>query len=230
MEENKKISKLQLISSKAEAGNVRTFIFEAGSINWVAGQYQGYILTQAGKTEAENQRWFTIASAPSESMIHISTRVSDSAFKQALDALVPGDMIQAHSLEGDFTWEEETIEPVVLIAGGIGVTPFRSILLERHAAGKPLNATLLYFNRTNEIPFREEIEAFARKHPEFTYVPIVGEQITADTILERSPQVNDKTFYLSGPEPMVESIGNELKGLGLNLKQDWFPGYNEENY
>lgn len=230
MEENKKISKLQLTSSKAEAGNVRTFIFEAGGLKWVAGQYQGYILPQAGKTEAEKQRWFTIASPPSGSLIHISTRISDSTFKQVLNALVPGDTIQAHSLEGDFTWEEETIEPVVLIAGGIGVTPFRSILLERHAAGKPLNAALLYFNRTNEIPFREEIEALERKHPEFTYVPIVGEHITANTILERSPLVNDKNFYLSGPEPMVESVGNELKGLGVNLKQDWFPGYNEENY
>lgn len=230
MEENKRISTLQLISSKAEAGNVRTFIFEAGGLKWVAGQYQKYILPQAGETEAENHRWFTIASAPSECVIYISTRISDSAFKQALNALVPGDTIQAHSLEGDFTWEEETIEPVVLIAGGIGVTPFRSILLERHAAGKALNATLLYFNRTDEIPFREEIEALARNHPEFTHMPIVGEQITADTILERAPQVNDKTFYLSGPEPMVESVGNELKGLGVNLKQDWFPGYNEENY
>lgn len=117
-----------------------------------------------------------------------------------------------------------------MIAGGIGVTPFRSIMHERHAAGKALNATLLYFNRTDEIPFHEEIVALSRKHPEFTLVPIVGEHITADTILERSPQVNDQTFFLSGPEPMVESIGIELKGRGVNLKQDWFPSYNEENY
>ena len=49
---------LKLISSRDEAGNVRTFIFETNGLTWIAGQNQGYILPQAGETEAENQRWF----------------------------------------------------------------------------------------------------------------------------------------------------------------------------
>jgi ferredoxin-NADP reductase len=145
MEQNKNMSTLKLISSRDEAGNVRTFIFETSGLTWIAGQSQGYILPQAGETEAENQRWFTIVSAPSEGVIHITTRVSESRFKQTLNAMKPGEEIKAFDLGGDFTWEEESDEPVVMVAGGIGVTPFRSILLERHRAGKPLNATLLYF-------------------------------------------------------------------------------------
>ncbi|MDO8471062.1 MAG: FAD-dependent oxidoreductase [bacterium] len=117
-----------------------------------------------------------------------------------------------------------------MIAGGIGITPFRSILLERHATLKKINATLLYFNRTDEVPFREEFEALARKHQEFTLLPIVGEKISAQNILRRTPETKDQTFYISGPEPMVESIGAELKKSGINLKQDWFPGYDDENY
>lgn len=227
---DKKTSAIKLLSSKDEAGNVRTFIFETGGLKWIAGQYQKYTLPQAGRTESENERWFTIASAPSEGAIRISTRLTGSAFKRALKALVPSDAIRTDGLEGDFTWEEQPSKPVVFIAAGIGVTPFRSILLERHAAGKKLNATLLYFNRIDEIPFREELEALARQHPELSLAPIVGEPVTADSIFARARQASETIFYLSGPEPMVENIGAALKERGVSLKQDWFPGYDEKNY
>ncbi|MDO8569846.1 MAG: FAD-dependent oxidoreductase [bacterium] len=230
MEENETISTIKLITSKPGAGNVMTFVFETGGLSWVAGQYQKYILPQAGITKAETERWFTIASAPSENVMHLSARISPSTFKQALKALVPGETIQRRSLKGDFIWEEESSKPVVLIAGGIGITPFRSILLERQATNKKINATLLYFNRTNEIPFLEEFEAFAEKHSEFTLLPIVGESIGAQNILSRVPQVTDQTFYLAGPKSMIESIGDDLKKQGINLKQDWFSGYDEKNY
>ncbi len=230
MEDKETISALKLLDTKPETGNVMTFIFETGGLTWIAGQFQRYILPQAGTTEDEAERWFTIASAPSEGTIRISTRISESKFKQALKALKPGDTIQRKSLQGDFTWEEEQSRPAVLIAGGIGITPFRSILLERHATLKKINATLLYFNRTDEIPFLAELETLAKEQPEFTLVPIVGETITAEIILKRVSQASDRTFYLSGPEPMVESVGAELIKQGVNLKQDWFPGYDEKNY
>lgn len=230
MEENKTISTIKLIASKPEVGNIMTFVFETGGLSWIPGQYQKYILPQTGTTKAETEHWFTIASAPSEDVIYLSTRISKSTFKQALKALMPGGMIQRRSLKGDFTWEEEPSKPVVLIAGGIGITPFRSILLERQATNKKINATLLYFNRTNEILFREEFETLAEKHSEFTFLPIVGEDISTHNILKRVPEANGQTFYLAGPEAMVESVGEDLKKQGVNLKQDWFPGYNESNY
>src|ERR1035437_3945902 len=118
MEQYKNISTLKLISSRDEAGNVRTFIFEASGLTWIAGQNQGYILPQAGETETENQRWFTIASAPSEGAIHISTRVSNGGYKQALNAMRAGDEIKAFEFGGFFTGEGETAEPVVMVAGG----------------------------------------------------------------------------------------------------------------
>src|SRR3989338_9174528 len=138
MEENKTISTIKLISSRPEAGNVMTFVFETGELSWVAGQYQKYILPQAGTTKTETEHWFTIASAPTEGMIYLSTRISPSAFKQTLKTLTPGETIQRRSLKGNFTWEEESSRPVVLIAGGIGITPFRSILFERQVANKIL--------------------------------------------------------------------------------------------
>jgi ferredoxin-NADP reductase len=230
MEETNQVPEIRLISAKPEVGNIMTFIFETGGLSWIPGQFQRYTLPQAGTTEEETKRWFTISAAPSEGVIRISTRITESKFKQTLKALKPGDMVQREGIEGDFTWEEEPSNPVVLVAGGIGVTPYRSILLERDARGKKLNATLLYFNRSDEIPFLEEFKVLAEKHPEFTLVTIVGESITAENILTHVPNAEGVTYYLSGPEPMVEAIGTDLIRRGINLKQDWFPGYDEQSY
>lgn len=222
-------TKLKLISSHAEAGNIRTFVFEADGLEWLAGQNQAYILPQAGNTEAENERWFTISSPPSAGTINISTRISQSAFKQALNALKPGESIERHAINGDFTWEDESDTPVVLVAGGIGVTPFHSMLLERHAVGKSLNATMLHFNRDDQIPFQAEFKELLEQHPELTIQHVTG-PVTAEKILELAPQAKEQVTYLSGPEAMVMAVGAELKKLGVTPKQDEFPGYDETNF
>jgi ferredoxin-NADP reductase len=223
-------SKLKLLEVRQEAGDVKTFVFENGGLKWLAGQSQEYVLSQAGATMDENSRRFTISSAPSEGTINITTRITQSAYKQALNALTPGEEIERYALEGDFTWEDEPLEPVVLVAGGIGITPFRSILLERDHMGKKLNATLLYFNRTKEAPLLKEFEALAQSHAEFKFQTIIGEPVTAKKILELAPESRRSLVYISGPEGMVQAVGNELKQEGVNIKTDEFPGYNDHNY
>lgn len=218
---------LTLISTHLEVGNIKTFVFDGAGHSWQAGQYQTYELPQAGSGD-EAKRFFTIASAPSEGAIHISTRISDSAFKQALNALQPGDIIQAHDIEGDFTWEND--EPVVLVAGGIGVTPYRSMLVQRAATNKMINGKLLYYGRDENFAFKKEFDAIAATHPGLTIDYIVGEQISADSILQHAPEAAQHTTYLSGPEPMVDAVGDELTQRGVTLKQDWFPGYTNETY
>jgi ferredoxin-NADP reductase len=230
MNDKKVYSTLALISSHDEVDNVRTFIFERNSLDWVAGQAQAYVLPAAGESEEENQRWFTISSAQVENTVNISTRISSSAFKQALNTLKPGEQIRAHSLGGPFTWEADDNNPVILVAAGIGITPFRSILLERKALGKSLDATLLYFNRTNKIPFQKELEEISAEHPGLQIKIIVGEPVTAEKILESIPGDHKETYYLSGPAPLVSSVGSALKELGVAIKLDHFPGYDESNF
>ena len=222
------MTKRKLIRSYDEVGNIRTFVFETGGDTWQAGQYQTYVLEQVEGDEKAKRRFFTIATAPSEGEFHISTRVTDSAFKQALNTLQPGDEIEAHSIEGDFTWD--TDESVVLVAGGIGVTPYRSMLRERAATGRPLTAHLLYFGRDDNFAFRGEFDQLLAAHPELRIDYIVGEPITPGAILTHAPEAAEKTTYLSGPEPMVDAIGDELQARGVSLKQDWFPGYTETTY
>lgn len=222
------MTKLKLIRSYDEIDNIRTFVFETGGATWLPGQYQTYELSQVEGDEKAKKRFFTIAAAPSEGEIHISTRVTESGFKQALNALQPGDEIEAHDIEGDFLWQDD--EPVVLVAGGIGVTPYRSMFLERANTVRPLNAHLLYYGRDENFAFRNEFEALVAAHPELTIDYIVGEMISADTILSHAPEATERTTYLSGPEPMVDAVGEDLQKHGVTLKQDWFPGYNEATY
>ena len=230
MEDKKVFTTLSLISSHVEVGNVHTFVFERNYLDWLPGQAQAYVLPEAGETEEENERWFTISSAPVENTVNISTRISSSTFKQTLKALKPGEQIRAHSLGGSFTWEAEDNNPVILVAAGIGITPFRSILLQRKALGKSLDATLLYFNRTHEIPFQKELEEIEKEHPGLQVKIIVDQPITAEKILELVPGDHKETFYLSGPAPLVTSVGAALKELGVAIKKDQFPGYDESNF
>lgn len=222
------MTKLKLIKAYDEIDTIRTFAFETGGASWQPGQYQVYELATVAGDEKARQRYFTIASAPHEAEIHISTRVTDSDFKQALNALQPGDEIEAHDIAGDFTWQ--TDEPVVLVAGGIGVTPYRSILLERDHQGKSLPAHLLYYSRDDSFAFRQEFDELTARHPELQIDYIVGQKISEATIMQYAPEVATHLTYLSGPEPMVDAIGEALLSQGVQLKQDWFPGYTEATY
>ncbi len=222
--------KLKLLASHDEAGNIRSFDFETAGLEWQAGQHDAFVLPQAGADKTDNKRWFTIASAPSEGRIRIATRISGSAFKQALDGLRVGDTIDALDVSGKFIWEGPSAVPVVLVAGGIGITPYRSILLERAARGLPLNATLLYFNRDDAIAFRDEFDRLTAQHAELTVRYLVGEPITVARIAELAPLADGTVVYLSGHKAMVDSIGEVLKARGIEVKQDWFPGYDETSY
>ena len=227
---NKQKTKHKLISSHDEAGNVRTFVFDAGNLKWIAGQNQGWILTHEGEINHDNEHWFTISSAPSEGTMNVSTRVSDSKYKQHLNSLKPGDEIQVYEVGGDFTWEDEPTDSIVMVAAGIGVTPFRSILLERVANNKKINAVLLHFNRDKDVPFEPLLQELASEHSEFKYQTIVGERITGYRIIELAPQAKDQVVYLSGAKPMVLALSEELEKNGVKTRQDRFPGYDETNY
>ncbi len=222
------MAQLAFIKSYDEVDNIRTFVFGTNGETWLPGQYQKYVLPELGEDKYINRRYFTIASAPSEGEIHISTRVTNSDFKQRLNSMNPGDVIEASGLDGDFLWEDNG--PVVLIAAGIGVTPYRSMLIERHKTGKSINARLLYFGRDNNFAFRQEFSDIVAAHPEFRVDYIVGEHVTAERIIELAEEVETESTYLSGPEPMVEAVGEELKNKGVNLKQDWFPGYDDSTF
>ncbi|MDN5819405.1 MAG: FAD-dependent oxidoreductase [bacterium] len=222
------MTKLKFVKTYKEVDNIQTFVFETGGLSWAPGQFQQYDFADQSGEEHDWRHFFTIASAPSENEIHITTRLTGSDYKNKLDSLKAGDEIEAHDIEGDFTWDDDA--GVVLVAGGIGVTPYRSILLERTSQGKSLNAHLLYFGRDENFAFRDEFNELLASHPELKIDYIVGEAVSAETILSHAPESREKTVYLSGPEGMVDAVGEQLTQADIDLKQDWFPGYTEEDY
>jgi ferredoxin-NADP reductase len=224
--------KVTFKSKFTEAGNVVTFMFTPEKeVAWQAGQYMHYHLEIEGGRKDDH--YFTIASAPYEKDLQISTRLTGSPFKNALNELTPGDQIIAHGPIGDFIWEDAS-RPKLMIAGGIGVTPFHSIFKQRSHDGQSMAATLLYATRDKEIPFKAEFDRWSAEHPEFSVAYLVGEPLTANLIKKHAPKLEECLVYLSGPEPMVEKIGTDLmKNQGVpkkQLRQDWFPGYTSKNY
>lgn len=224
--------KLKFIRSVPVKEDVISFIFEPSeATNWKPGQYFHYILPHPKADERGTERWFTNSAAPSEGHIMISTRITQehgSSFKGALQQLRPSDEIEAGGPEGDFIVEDFS-RNYIFVAGGIGITPFRSILVEASKQGKQLNATLLYANRTNEIPFADELEQISTIMPglNIEYV-IQPDRIDSDLLKKHIEGTVNPIVYVSGPEPMVKSFAALLNELGLNkenIKTDDFPGY-----
>lgn len=227
--------KLKLLSKKQETSDVTSFIFEypEGS-SYEAGQFFHYVLHHRPTDDRGSDRFFTNAAAPFEKQVRITTRETNdtgSSFKKKLFSLVEGKGIEVSNISGDFVLTDLAKE-YVFIAGGIGITPFRSILAQLNHGGKMPNITLLYANKDKDnIVYKEELEGIAAKFPSFTIQYVFSpEHIDEKKITELIPDFSRKVFYVSGPEPMVDSLGESLKIMGLpeeNLKQDWFPGYIE---
>jgi len=225
---------LKLISKEHLVDNVWAFRFQPDEVlTWTAGQYVRVELLHKNPDEEGTKRWFTNSAAPYEGIMQITTRVTKSTFKQALSKLEAGDTLPLiENPEGDFVWQDSGL-PIIFIAAGIGVTPFHSILKQRVHDKLPLNATLIYGSRTKDIPFKKEFEEWSASNPGFMVKYIVGEPLTVEKLAELAPDLNRSLIYLSGPEPMVQTLGTELLHKGLpaaQFKRDEFPNYNERNY
>jgi ferredoxin-NADP reductase len=198
---------------------------------WEAGQFLSYTLPHFDPDDRGTNRYFTIASAPFEGHVMLTTRFAgerSSSFKRALHQLAPGAVVEVGEPDGDFVLGKLGGESV-LIAGGIGITPFRAMLLDRDHRELPINATLLYANRTPEFVFKSEMDDLAGRHPHFAIRYLVSpERVTETSIRNAVPDLAKPTFYVSGPEPFVESLEGLLLQLGVpndRVRRDYFPGY-----
>ncbi len=225
---------LKLIEKEHLVDNVWAFRFQPSEpLVWTAGQFVQVELPHDSPDAEGTKRWFTNSAAPFEGIMQITTRVTESTFKQALSKLEASDELQLIARpDGDFVWDDSGF-PLVFVAGGIGITPFRSILKQRAYDKLPLNVTLIYSSRTTDVPFKDELAEWTASDNQLKVEYVVGERLNAEKLASLLPNLNGSLVYLSGPEPMVEALGDELKANGLpatQLKQDFFPNYNEDNY
>lgn len=214
--------KLRFERRKHETSDVWSYFFvPLDPIQWTAGQ--SIRLELPRKTLGVSERRFTIASAPSEQHVQITTRVSDSRFKQLLHELEPGTIINAHNIDGDFVWDD-TIQNPIFIAGGIGITPFRSILAEAIAQDNQVDVDLLYSSKDEPVVFGKEFEEWQQPGLDIHYST---ERLSSHDVTALEDWEN-RMIYISGPEAMVSALRTELVKAGVqekNIKTDQFTGY-----
>ncbi len=224
--------KLKLIQKKPETSDCITFIFQLEQpLDWQPGQFLQYTLPDPQADDRGEKRFFTNAAAPFEQVVRLTTRFTPekgSSFKNNLQKLAVGQTIETQSPNGSFVIDDPN-KQYIFIAGGIGITPFRAILLDLEHNQKPLNVTLLYANRNNEIVYRDELEGLKNARPNLQIHYIIDPQrIDEQLISQKVPDFKQKVFYLSGPKPLVEAMEKTLADLGVakeQIKTDYFPGY-----
>lgn len=172
-----------------------------------------------------NVRAFTISSSPTEDFLMITTKKGISKFKKALEKLRAGDKISTSHPAGTFTLDET--ESAVFLAGGIGSTPFRSML--KYAVDQKLSTpiTLIYSNSDNDFLFKKELNLWQKQYPSLTiHYVVTGRDGRLDQ--EKFSRVTDSIYYLAGPPKMVDDFEKMLLMLGVdstNIRTDRFDGY-----
>lgn len=220
---------LTFLGKKQETKDVFTFYFKPPSkTEWLPGQFLIYFLKHGNEDVRGKMRFFTISNPPFLGNLSITTRINPkgSSFKKALMNLKEGDKIEARTPEGNFIVEEAD-NKYVFIAGGIGITPFHSILAQLNHDGENLDITLLYSNSDEDFVFKKEFEEIGKNLSNLKIKYVIG-RITKDTINENVKDVEDSIFYLSGPNSMVEGLAEVLNEMGIDqkhIKTDYFHGY-----
>jgi len=218
---------IKFVRRVKEAEGIYSYIFTMPKdFRFRAGQYMEWTIAQ-NKTDARgNRRYLTIASSPTEPglMFTIKHPQPASAFKQKLSQLKPGDTILASRLAGEFTLPDDVNKKVALLAGGIGVTPFRSMIKYIIDKDESRDLALVYSaNSSDELSFRELFDGTGLK----THYVTEG-RIDKSKIKSLLPDYKERTFYISGPYGFVNAVHSALLELGISGRQittDYFPGY-----
>ena len=208
---------LEFVRSRHESDDVHTFFFRPlRALSFKAGQHGLLAIPGAGRKP------FSLASAPEDEHVAIGTRVrAGSAYKTALAALSPGTQVSLRGPLLDFT-VAPSMARVVLLAQGIGITPFRSILRHlSHVAGDT-RATLVHVATANH-PYRDETAALAT----LGHYPTEQEEF-AVRVKESIVEDPTATYFVSGGSAFVTTTTAVLKAGGIRraqIKKDRFLGY-----
>ncbi len=229
---------VQITSDTAE------FVFQPDMpIHFKPGQYLEWTLGHKKVDSRGNRRYFTIASSPTEKelMLGVKFYPKPSSFKKALAYLNDGDTLIASQLSGDFVLPHNQKKKLVFIAGGIGVTPFRSMIKYLIDTKQKRDIVLIYANKTEadivyKNVFNLAAQAFGLKviyiisNLKDKTIPWMGRigYVDGKLIQEEIKDFRERTFYISGPPSMVSGMARTVKDLGLNsnhIKTDFFPGF-----
>ncbi len=234
---------LKLNKKVKMAPGVVDFVFKPPQkLAFVPGQYMEFTLEHPHPDNRGNRRYFTLASSPTENLIHLGIRFYEqgSTFKNAMYKMDGRTKFVAAQIAGDFTLAPDPKQKLVFIAGGIGITPFRSMLKYLLDVQERRDIVLFYVNKTaNEIVYADVLNAaratlgvktfytltdttaVPRNWPGF--VGRLNERIIQSVV----PDYRERAYYLSGPPEMVRAYEHVLKSMHIKhdqIKKDFFPG------
>jgi ferredoxin-NADP reductase len=200
-------------------------------LEYLAGQYAEFTLQHPKADTRGKRRWFTLSSSPSEPLLRITVRRTlraGSSFKQALWQMQPGDTLQVSQAQGDFVLPLDSTRPVQMVALGLGITPYMSMLdwLAYTYSGEPYTINILYKPKHRA----EELGSFMPALPDtipYTTLPPAS-RLTAKQLIASAGSSSDILLYLAGPEPVVEQLQQDLIAAGhpsYNIVTDAFLGY-----
>lgn len=184
---------------------------------------------------------FSIVNSPNQpSVLALTTRMrlKESLFKRTLNQANVGDQVEIGEIGGKFVLPDNTDQPIVLIALGIGITPYISMLRWAFEEAKPFDLTLIYCDgETESMPFLDELQQMDKSHDNFKLVICVthdenwpGEKrhVDGDLLADYLDDIKRPLYYVSGPPKAVEAVAGNLKKAGIaeeNIKTDSFSGY-----
>lgn len=215
--------------------DIYDFVFAySQKLNFKAGQYMEWTMGHKHADSRGNRRYFTISSSPTENNIRIAVKLPNkeaSSFKNEMVNMKIGHKIIASQLAGDFVLPKNASEKLVFIAGGIGITPFRSMIKYLIDKNENRNIVLIYCERDlDEMIYKDIFNAATEKNGiKLVYFETDKKgHMQGTDIMKNIPDYLERTFYLSGPQGMVKTFEETLKEMKLNTKQivvDYFPGY-----
>jgi len=235
----------KLIDRFEVADGTMAFAFERpAGFEFTAGQFMTITLPNPPyNDEKGNRRTFSIASPPQEARhLLIATRMTGSALKRSLAEAPFGTPVSIFGPSGCFTLHEDAGMPAVFVAGGIGITPFRSLLRDVATRRLSHRIILIYSNRTPEgAAFYQELVEIAGELPNLRFLPTMtkadassqpwtGERrlVSAEFLREQIGDMSAPIFYLAGPPGLVAAVSKAVLEAGADpshVQSEEFEGY-----
>jgi ferredoxin-NADP reductase len=210
---------------------------------FLAGQYCAVTVPDIGfRDERGLRRIFSIASSPLEKDLLFAMKMSESALKKTLAEMSPGADLEIEKPVGSLVLPEETGVPLVFLAGGVGITPFRSMVRYSADAGTGHSITLFYSSQTpEETPFLEELQRISgqdRRIAAIITMTRVGEdrsrwsgltgRVNPEMIREGCKEWERAAYYIAGPPGMSSALNQTLQGMNISperIQTELFAGY-----
>lgn len=234
--------RLQLKEIQKISDHVYNYIFTPDrAFTFLPGQYMEWTLANVPYDSRGNRRTFTIASSPTESEVHLGVKYYEPAsmYKKQLYDMKPGDTLYASQLSGNFTLgADASNQKLAFVAGGIGITPFRSMVKYLTDNDLQSDIVVLYaVSNADEFAYTKVLKAAAtvgvKTIPivtDTTYREpgVVSAKISPKLLAQLIPDYSERLFYISGSSGIVDASHDYLRALGVpagRIKTDHFSGY-----